>query len=46
VLAAGITILQVAANPYVAALGDPATASNWLNLTQAFNSLAPPSLRC
>lgn len=39
VLAAGITILQVAANPYVTALGDPATASSRLTLTQAFNSL-------
>jgi FHS family L-fucose permease-like MFS transporter len=39
VLAAGITILQVAANPYVTILGDPATASSRLNLTQAFNSL-------
>jgi FHS family L-fucose permease-like MFS transporter len=39
VLAGGITILQVAANPYVTALGSPATASSRLNLTQAFNSL-------
>jgi FHS family L-fucose permease-like MFS transporter len=39
VLAAGITILQVAANPYVTALGPLATASSRLNLTQAFNSL-------
>jgi FHS family L-fucose permease-like MFS transporter len=39
VLAAGITVLQVAANPYVTALGAPATASSRLNLTQAFNSL-------
>jgi MFS transporter, FHS family, L-fucose permease len=39
VLAAGITILQVAANPYVTVLGDPQTASSRLNLTQAFNSL-------
>jgi FHS family L-fucose permease-like MFS transporter len=39
VLAAGITILQVAANPYVAALGPRETASSRLNLTQAFNSL-------
>src|SRR5271155_1298820 len=39
VLAAGITCLQVAANPYVTVLGDPATASSRLNLTQAFNSL-------
>ena len=39
VLAAGITCLQVAANPYVAILGKPETASSRLNLTQAFNSL-------
>src|SRR5262252_2096602 len=38
-LATGITILQVAANPYVAVLGKPETASSRLNLTQAFNSL-------
>lgn len=39
VLAAGITCLQVAANPYVTILGNPQTASSRLNLTQAFNSL-------
>src|ERR1700732_2436282 len=39
VLATGITILQVAANPYVAVLGKAETASSRLNLTQAFNSL-------
>ncbi|CAN5298222.1 L-fucose:H+ symporter permease [soil metagenome] len=39
VLAAGITILQVAANPYVTLLGSPKTASSRLTLTQAFNSL-------
>ncbi|MEP7244406.1 MAG: sugar MFS transporter [Gammaproteobacteria bacterium] len=39
VLASGITLLQVAANPYVAILGPPQTASSRLNLTQAFNSL-------
>jgi FHS family L-fucose permease-like MFS transporter len=39
VLAAGITCLQVAANPYVTVLGKPETASSRLNLTQAFNSL-------
>ena len=39
VLATGITVLQVAANPYVAVLGKPQTASSRLNLTQAFNSL-------
>ncbi|MBZ2206291.1 sugar MFS transporter [Massilia soli] len=39
VLASGITILQVAANPYVTVLGSPRTASSRLTLTQAFNSL-------
>ncbi|MBP1648758.1 MAG: transporter [Bacteroidetes bacterium] len=39
VLAAGITMLQVTANPYVAVLGRPQTASSRLNLTQGFNSL-------
>jgi MFS transporter, FHS family, L-fucose permease len=39
VLASGITLLQVAANPYVSVLGDPKTASSRLNLAQAFNSL-------
>ncbi|MEM9022378.1 MAG: sugar MFS transporter [Bacteroidota bacterium] len=39
VLAAGMTILQVAANPYVAVLGPPDGASSRLNLAQAFNSL-------
>ncbi|MEO5738375.1 MAG: sugar MFS transporter, partial [Variovorax sp.] len=39
VLASGITILQVAANPYVTVLGPPKTASSRLTLTQAFNSL-------
>jgi FHS family L-fucose permease-like MFS transporter len=39
VLAAGITLLQVAANPYVTILGPPRTASSRLTLTQAFNSL-------
>ena len=39
ILAAGITALQVAANPYVAVLGLARTASSRLNLTQAFNSL-------
>ena len=39
ILAAGITGLQVAANPYVVILGKPATASSRLDLTQAFNSL-------
>jgi len=39
VLASGITLLQVSANPYVSILGDSKTASSRLTLTQAFNSL-------
>ncbi|MEI6707989.1 MAG: L-fucose:H+ symporter permease [Methylococcales bacterium] len=39
VLASGITLLQVAANPYVTVLGSAETASSRLTLTQAFNSL-------
>ncbi|MBJ6107479.1 sugar MFS transporter [Hymenobacter sp. BT523] len=39
VLASGITLLQVAANPYVAILGPARSASARLTLTQAFNSL-------
>jgi len=39
VLAAGITLVQVAANPLAAGLGDPARAHSRLTLAQAFNSL-------
>jgi FHS family L-fucose permease-like MFS transporter len=39
VVAAGITTLQVAANPYIAVLGPRATSSSRLTLAQAFNSL-------
>ncbi|WP_448554944.1 sugar MFS transporter [Thalassotalea montiporae] len=39
VLAAGITVLQVAANPYVNGLGHTGTAPARLNLVQAFNAL-------
>jgi MFS transporter, FHS family, L-fucose permease len=39
ILATGITLLQVAANPYVAVLGSPESASSRLTLTQAFGSL-------
>ncbi|BDX07131.1 sugar MFS transporter [Planctobacterium marinum] len=39
ILASGITILQVAANPLVTLMGKPETASARLNMTQAFNSL-------
>jgi MFS transporter, FHS family, L-fucose permease len=39
IIASGITLLQVAANPYVAVVGPVETASSRLNLVQAFNSL-------
>lgn len=39
VLASGITLLQVAANPLIANLGDPGRSHVRLNLAQAFNSL-------
>jgi FHS family L-fucose permease-like MFS transporter len=39
ILASGITILQVSANPYVSILGNPETASSRLTMTQAFNAL-------
>jgi MFS transporter, FHS family, L-fucose permease len=39
VLAAGITVLQVASNPLITTLGDPARASGRLTFAQAFNSL-------
>jgi len=39
VLAGGLTILQVAANPFVSVLGPEEKASSRLNLSQAFNSL-------
>jgi FHS family L-fucose permease-like MFS transporter len=39
VLATGITVLQVAANPYVALLGPEQTSSSRLTLAQALNSL-------
>ena len=39
ILAAGITCLQVAANPYVTSLGPEKTAASRLNFSQAFNSL-------
>lgn len=39
VLASGITLLQVSANPYVALLGPSDTAPRRLTLTQAFNSM-------
>ena len=39
ILAAGVTILQVSANPYVAILGKEETAASRLSLAQAINSL-------
>ena len=39
ILASGITLLQVAVNPYVTLLGDPSTGAFRLNLVQAFNAL-------
>lgn len=39
VIACGITLLQVSANPYVTVVGSAETASSRLNLVQAFNSL-------
>ena len=40
IIACGLTILETAANPYAAALGNPATATQRLNLAQSFNGLA------
>ncbi len=40
ILAVGVVFLQVAANPYVTAIGPESTASSRLNLTQALNSVA------
>lgn len=39
IIATGICFLETAANPYVTALGDPATSSKRLNLAQSFNGL-------
>lgn len=39
VLGLGFTVLQIAANPFVAIIGEPERASSRLNLAQAFNSL-------
>ncbi len=38
ILGLGLTILQIAANPYIAILGKPESASGRLNLSQGFNS--------
>jgi FHS family L-fucose permease-like MFS transporter len=40
VLASGVTIVQVAANPLAAGVGDPRQSHSRLTLAQAFNSLA------
>jgi len=40
VFAIGVVLLQVAANPYVNALGTPETAASRLTLTNALNSMA------
>lgn len=40
IIACGLTILETAANPYAAALGDPATSTFRLNLAQSFNGMA------
>ncbi len=40
ILAIGVVFLQVAANPYVTAIGPERSASSRLNLTQALNSVA------
>ena len=39
IIATGMGFLETAANPYVTALGDPATAPRRLNLAQSFNGL-------
>lgn len=39
IIASGLTFLETAANPYITALGDPATAHRRLNFAQAFNGL-------
>lgn len=40
IIGCGLALLETAANPYAALLGDPATASRRLNFAQAFNGLA------
>lgn len=39
VLASGLTLLQVAANPYISLIGHPSGAASRMNLAQALNSL-------
>ncbi|MGC1302777.1 MAG: MFS transporter, partial [Caulobacteraceae bacterium] len=40
VMASGVTVVQVAANPLTTVIGDPRYSSSRLTLAQAFNSLA------
>ena len=40
IIASGLTLLETAANPYITVLGDPATATQRINLAQSFNGLA------
>lgn len=40
VIATGLTFLETAANPYATVLGDPASATQRLNMAQSFNGLA------
>jgi FHS family L-fucose permease-like MFS transporter len=40
IIACGLTILETAANPYAASLGDPETSTQRLNFSQSFNGLA------
>jgi len=40
IIACGLTVLETAANPYASSLGDPATSTQRLNLSQSFNGLA------
>ena len=40
IIACGLTILETAANPYAASLGNPDTSTQRLNLAQSFNGLA------
>jgi FHS family L-fucose permease-like MFS transporter len=39
IMAAGATVLETIANPYITKLGDPATAAGRLNLAQSFNGV-------
>lgn len=39
VIASGLSFLETASNPFVAQMGDPATAARRLNFSQAFNPL-------